>query len=99
MHELLTEVTADIAQRSVGAWRPAFGSSPGQQEATATAALIRSDGVTPWGTTPIEVVWKAGELLYMAVLERARAATRLLVPPFRTWAPSAEVRAAVEAAA
>ncbi|HEX3779760.1 MAG TPA: hypothetical protein VHX38_08820 [Pseudonocardiaceae bacterium] len=98
MHELLTQVTADLAQRSVDAWRPAFGSSPGRQEATVIAGLTRSDGVTPWGTAPMEVVWKAGELLYIAVLEHARAVAQLLVPPFRTWAPSAEVRAAVEAA-
>jgi hypothetical protein len=99
MHKLLIEVAEDIAQRSVGAWRPAFGSSPARREVATIAALTRSDGVTPWGQAPMEVVWKASELLYMAVLEHARAAAWLLVPPFRTWTPSAEVRAAVEAAA
>lgn len=99
MHKLLTEVTDDIAQRSVEAWRPAFGTSRARQEAETIAAFKRCDGVTPWGQAPMQVVWKASELLYIAVLEHARAAARLLVPPFRTWAPSAEVRAAVEAAA
>jgi hypothetical protein len=99
MHKLLIEVAEDTAQRSVDAWRPAFGSSPARREVATIAALTRSDGVTPWGQAPMEVVWKASELLYMAVLEHARAAARLLVPPFRTWAPSTEVRAAVEAAA
>jgi hypothetical protein len=99
MHELLIEVTEDIAQRSVDAWRPAFGSSLARREAAAVAALTRSDGVTAWGQAPLEVVWKASELLYVAVLEHSRATAWLLVPPFRTCAPSAEVRAAVEAAA
>jgi hypothetical protein len=97
MHKLLIEVAEDIAQRSVDAWRPAFGSSPALREAAAIATLTCSDGVTPWGHTPLEVVWKASELRYIAVLEHARAAAWLLVPPFRTWAPGAEVRAAVEA--
>jgi hypothetical protein len=99
MHNLLTEVTDDIAQRSVDAWRPAFGTSRARQEAEAIAAFKCSDGVTPWGQEPMEVVWRASELLYVAVLEHARATAQLLVPPFRTWAPSAEVRVAVEAAA
>jgi len=47
----------------------------------------------------MEVVWKATGLLYVAVLEFARASATLLVPPFRTWAPSVAVRSAVEAAA
>jgi hypothetical protein len=46
MHALLTEVTEDFAGRSVEAWRPAFGSSPGRREAEAIAILMRSDGVT-----------------------------------------------------
>jgi hypothetical protein len=99
MHALLTEVTEDFAGRSVEAWRPAFGSSPGQREAEAIAILMRSDGVTPWGQAPMEVVWKASELMYAATLEYTRAAARLMVPPFRTWAPNTEVRSAVEAAA
>ena len=99
MHALLTEVTEDFARRSVEAWRPAFGSSPGRREAEATAILMRSDGVTPWGQAPMEVVWKASELMYAATLEYTRAAARLMVPPFRTWAPNTEVRSAVEAAA
>jgi hypothetical protein len=99
MQELLTEITEDFARRSVDSWRPAFGSSRGRQEADATAALMRSDGVTPWGTAPIEVVWKASELLYAATLEYTRATARVMVPPFRTWAPTTEARSAVEAAA
>lgn len=99
MRELLTEVTDDISRRSVEAWRPAFGTSRARKEAETIAAFKCSDGVTPWSQAPMQVVWKASELLYIAVLEHARAAARLLTPPFRTWAPSAEVRAAVEAAA
>ena len=60
---------------------------------------MRSDKVTPWGRAPIEVVWKAGELLYVAVLEYVRATAALLVPPFRTWAPTTVARSAVEASA
>jgi len=60
---------------------------------------MRSDGVTPWGEAPMEVVWKGSELLYVAVLEYTRAAARLMVPTFRTWAPSTEARSATEAAA
>jgi hypothetical protein len=59
---------------------------------------MRSDGVTLWGQAPMEVIWKASELLYVAVLEYARAAATLMTPPFRTWAPTTEVRSAVEAA-
>jgi hypothetical protein len=99
MHELLAEITEDVAQRSVDAWRPAFGSSSARKEAEAVSGLLRSDGATPWGTAPIEVVWKASELLYVAVLEYSRATARLMVAPFRTWAPITEVRSAVEAAA
>jgi len=99
MHKLLIEVTGDIAQRSVDAWRPAFGSSLARREIAFIATLTCGDGVTLWGQAPLEVVWKASELLYVAVLEHARATAWLLVPPFRTWAPSAEVRVAVEAAA
>lgn len=99
MHALLTEVTEDIAQRSADAWRPGFGTSRGRREVEAAALLKRNDGLTPWGRAPIEAVWKAGELLYVAVLEYARATAALMIAPFRTWAPTAEVRSAVEAAA
>ncbi len=98
MHMLLTEVTENLARRSMDTWRPAYGSSPANQETRATAVLKRSDKVTPWGEAPMTVVWKASGLLYVATLEHARAAARLMVPPFRLWAPSAEVRAALESA-
>jgi hypothetical protein len=98
MHDFLTEVTDDLAGRSTSAWRPAFGTSPALKEAEDIAVLLRSDGSTPWGTAPMEVVWKAAELQYVAVLEYVRAAAWLMVPPFRTWAPVTEVRSAVEAA-
>lgn len=98
MHDLLAEVTDDLAKRSITAWGPAFGTSPAVKEAEDTAAILRSDGATAWGTAPMEVVWKAAQLLYVAVLEYARAAAMLMVPPFRTWAPVTEVRSAVEAA-
>jgi hypothetical protein len=98
MHDLLAEVTDDLAKRSITAWGPAFGTSPALKEAEDIAAILRSDGVTAWGTAPMEVVWKAAQLLYVAVLEYARAAAMLMVPPFRTWAPVTEVRSAVEAA-
>lgn len=99
LHALLSEVTDDLAARSADAWRPTFRLSQGRREAESTATLKRSDGVTAWGQAPIQVVWKASELIYVAVLEYARAAAAIMVPPFRTWAPSTEVRAAVEAAA
>jgi hypothetical protein len=99
MQALLAELTEDFARRSAEAWRPAFGSSRGRREADSVSGLMRSDGVTPWGTAPMEVVWKASELLYVATLEYTRATARLMVPPFRTWAPTTEARSAVEAAA
>jgi hypothetical protein len=99
MQALLAEITEDFARRSVEAWRPAFGSSRGRREADATAVLMCSDGKTLWGTAPIEVGWKASEPLYVATLEYTRATARLMVPPFRTWAPTTEARSAVEAAA
>jgi hypothetical protein len=98
MQALLAELTEDFAKRSAEAWRPAYGSPRGRREADSVAGLMRSDGVTPWGTAPMEVVWKASELLYVATLEYTRAAARLMVPPFRTWAPTTEARSAVEAA-
>jgi hypothetical protein len=99
LRALLTEVTADLAQRSADAWHPAYGSSQARAEADEVTGRLRSDGTTPWGSAPVEVIWKAGELLSAAVLEYARAAAALMVPPFRVWAPGAEARAAVEAAA
>jgi hypothetical protein len=97
MQVLLAEITEDFASRSTEAWRPAFVSSQGRREADSIAGLIRSDGAS-WGAAPIEVVWKASELLYAATLEYTRATARLMVPPFRTWAPTTEARSAVEAA-
>jgi hypothetical protein len=83
MRELLTEVTDDISRRSVEAWRPAFGTSRARKEAETIAAFKCSDGVTPWSQAPMQVVWKASELLYIAVLEHARAAARLLTSATR----------------
>ena len=99
MQALIAELTEDFVRRSAEAWNPAFGSSRGRREADSVADLMRRDGVTPWGISTMEVVWKAGELLYVATLEYTRDTARLMVPPFRTWAPSTEARSAVEAAA
>lgn len=98
LHHLLATVTEDLAKRSVDAWKPAYGSSQARNEADSTAKLTRSDGVTLWGDAPMTVVWKASELLYVAALEFVRATAALMVPPFRAWAPSVEVRSAIEAA-
>jgi hypothetical protein len=98
LRALLAEVTADLALRSVGVWRPVYGPSPARTEVDEERGRLRSDGVTLWGPAPMEVIWKASELLSAAVFEYARSAATLMTPPFRTWAPTVEVRAAVEAA-
>jgi hypothetical protein len=96
--ELLTEVCDTLAHRCTGIWRPTYGPAPARKERDEVSSRLRSDGVTPWGPAPMEVVWKGAELLSMAVFEYARGAAGLMVAPFRTWAPGLEVRAAVEAA-
>jgi hypothetical protein len=78
IHELPTEVTAGITQRSVDARRPAFGVVAGPARShNHHYGLARSDGVTPWGTAPMEVVWKAGELLYVSVPRLISASTAM----------------------
>lgn len=96
--ELLTEVTGTLAHLSTDIWHPTYGPCPARKEREEVSSRLRSDGATAWGPTPMQVVWKASELLSTAVFEYARAAAALMTPPFRTWAPGLEVRAAVEAA-
>jgi hypothetical protein len=99
MRDLLAAITEDVATRSIDAWHPGFGKSPARNEAEAVAIRTRSDGVTPWDQAPMEVVWKASELLYVATLGYTRATAALMVPPFRSWEPTTEARSALEAAA
>jgi hypothetical protein len=97
LQRLLLEVTDDLACRSQDIWRPTFD-SVGDKEADLAAAELRSDGTTLWGPGPSQVVWATSELLYVAVLEHARAVVPLLSPPFRVWASCVQTRATLEAA-
>lgn len=94
---LLREILDDLADRSPEVWGATFD-SPAAREITSMETEPRADG-TPWGSAPLESVWKTAELLYAAALEFARATQALLVPPFRAWAPAVQARAALEAAA
>lgn len=98
MQALLTEATATLAQSSVGICSPGARAAQARQEADQVSSLVRSDGVTPWGTAPAEVVWKSADLLMAAVFEYSRGTAALLVPPFRAWSPTLQARAAIEAA-
>lgn len=82
MRTLLSEVTEHFARQRYDSWRQAYGRSRARTEATETAGCYRRDGVTSWGAAPLEVVWRASQLQYIAVLEHVRAAAALLVPPF-----------------
>jgi hypothetical protein len=99
MRSLLTEATEHLANWRHNCWRLLYGPSRARTELGQTIARTLSDGVTPWGSDPLETVWRSSQLQYLAVLEHVRAAAALLVPPFRTWSVGAEVRVAVEAAA
>jgi hypothetical protein len=96
LRAFLDRVIGEAATLSESAWTTTAGSLA-DQEATLLATNVCSDGVQVWGDVPTQVLWKISQLLYAAVLEHSRATVRLMVPPFRGWAPRVQVRSSLEA--